>query len=86
MYTLNRCTAWRFEIFPFINSAQRVYWLTERQQSLKACMKTLVATFVPSESARADQLADLIQELHILNHCTACRFGIGSFLSAANRD
>ena len=41
---------------------------------------------MPSESARPDQIADLIKELYILNRCTACRFGVCSFISSGLRD
>ena len=37
---------------------------------------SLVVTFVPSESAQPDQIADLIKELYILNRCSACRYGV----------
>ena len=40
IYILNRCTACRFGVCPFISSEQRVYWLAERQ-SLKACTKII---------------------------------------------
>ena len=69
IYTLNRCTACRFGVYPFISSEQRVYWLAEGQ-SLEACKKlSLVVTFMPSESARPNQIADLIKEQYILNRC-----------------
>ena len=40
IFTLNRCTACRFWVCPFISSEQRVYWLAERQ-SLKTCTKPI---------------------------------------------
>ena len=82
---LNRCTACRFRVCPFISSEQRVYWLAERQ-SLKPVRKlSLLVTFVPNEIARPDQIADLIKELYILNRCKACRFGVCSFISSEQR-
>ena len=47
-------------------------WLKDRV--LKPARKlSLVVTFVPRESARPDQIADLIKELYNPNRCTACR-------------
>ena len=64
IYHLNRCTACRFGVCPFISSEQRVYLLTERQRVLKPVRKlSLLVNFVPNESARPDQIADLIKEI-----------------------
>ena len=58
-----------------LSAANREYtgWLKDRV--LKPARKlSLVVTFVPSESARPDQIiADLIKGLYILKRCTACR-------------
>ena len=59
-------------------------WLKDRV--LKTARKSsLVVTFVPSESDRPDQIADLIKELYILNRCTACRFEFCPFISSEHR-
>ena len=54
-----------------LSAAMREYtgWLKGRV--LKPAQKLpLVVTFVPSKSARLDQIVDLIKELYILNRCT----------------
>ena len=70
-----------------LSAANREYagWLKDKV--LKPERKlSLVVTFVSSESARSDQIADLIQELYILNCCTACRFcGVCLFISSEQR-
>ena len=53
-----------------LSAANREYtgWLKDRV--LKPARKlSLVVTFMPSESARPNQIADLIKELYILNRC-----------------
>ena len=40
LYTLNRCTAYRFRVCSFISSKQRVSWLAEKQR-LTACTKII---------------------------------------------
>ena len=60
--TLAESTACRFEVYPFLSSEQRVQytgWLKDKV--LKPVRKlSLVITFLHSESALPDQIADLI--------------------------
>ena len=69
-----------------LSAVSREYagWLKDRV--IKAARKlSLVVTFVPSESAGPDQIADLIKELFMLNRCTAYRFGICPFIRSEQR-
>ena len=54
-----------------------------KERVLKLAQKlSFVVTFVPNESARPDQIANLIKELYILNRCTACRFRVCPFIGS----
>ena len=72
--------------FASLSAVKREFTGWPKNRILKPARKlSLVVTFVSSERARPDKIANLIKEVYLLNRCTACRFGVYYFISSEER-